>query len=109
MGGSISKVEMLDCGVIRKRLAHDTPAFVGDLHPLRTQFFDVQVSGKSPKQNKNVFISNTVIRSTLEAFDVGISVESLRERLRVATAPVKRGQPLIAPNAIQKNPFSCFC
>jgi hypothetical protein len=95
--------------VIRKRLAQDIPAFIEDLNSCKIQCFDAQVFGKSPKQKENVFISNTLPVWTLKFLYTSVPVESLRERLRVETAPVKRGRTSIAPNPIEKNPFSCFC
>jgi hypothetical protein len=46
---SMRKVKTIKCGVIRQRLAHDIPAFIGDLNSSKIQCFDAQVSGKSPK------------------------------------------------------------
>jgi len=87
---------MINCGVIRKRLAHGIPAFICDINALENQFFDAQVFGKSPKQKEkviisktDVLISQTVIALTSKAFDAGVSAQSICKELRVETARLK--------------------
>jgi len=53
---------------------------------MKIQIFDAKVSNKTPNKKKKVFISKPVIKSTYKIFDVGVSIESFRERLHVEAA-----------------------